>query len=312
MGRPLEVGPALAPAALRPRVSIAILPARTSGRLPRRAEQYAAGPGRAGPEPGQGRGERGRWGAGRAHRPGSSRPLRGLGRAVRPVPLRERSPRPAAGRPASHAALSGPPPREPPGTTQIRRHRRTVRDALPGRGGAILKPTSQTFKVLLKWKLRGRPGARPPVSPPGPRGGGARAAPRRAGTRSRPRPRRVDAGTAPGAWIVSGARLGLGPWRRRRRPRCPRCCCWLRPPPTGAGSRAAAWEAASAQRCPAFALGPGWTYALDAGARTPQALRELLNEPRRPAGRAAARTRRGSPGLRAPGGTSAATAGPPG
>uniref|UniRef100_A0A4X1W5H0 Cadherin EGF LAG seven-pass G-type receptor 1 n=1 Tax=Sus scrofa TaxID=9823 RepID=A0A4X1W5H0_PIG len=61
------------PARLRPRVSIAILPARTSGPAPPGAEQYAAGPG-AGRGRARGGESAGAGGAGPAHRPGSSGP----------------------------------------------------------------------------------------------------------------------------------------------------------------------------------------------------------------------------------------------
>ncbi|XP_036093576.1 cadherin EGF LAG seven-pass G-type receptor 1 isoform X5 [Rousettus aegyptiacus] len=61
------------------------------------------------------------------------------------------------------------------------------------------------------------------------------------------------------------------------------------------GLRAAAWELRVPGGARAFALGPGWTYALDA-ARTPRALRELLDVSRD--GRLGGRRRAPSAGLR--------------
>ncbi|XP_074182682.1 cadherin EGF LAG seven-pass G-type receptor 1 isoform X1 [Rhinolophus sinicus] len=61
------------------------------------------------------------------------------------------------------------------------------------------------------------------------------------------------------------------------------------------GLRAAAWELRVPGGTRAFALGPGWTYALDA-ARTPRALRELLDVSRD--GRLGARRRGPGAGLR--------------
>lgn len=144
VGRRLESGPCpQPPPPLRPRVSIAILPARTSGPAPPGAEQYAAEPG-AGPGRARGGESAGAGGAGRAHRPGSSRPLRSRPRgAAGPAPGAQPSSRrgparlptpPCRARAGATWNHPDPPPpqvdaRRPPGT----------------RGGAILKPTSQTF-----------------------------------------------------------------------------------------------------------------------------------------------------------------------
>uniref|UniRef100_A0A8D1MW42 Cadherin EGF LAG seven-pass G-type receptor 1 n=1 Tax=Sus scrofa TaxID=9823 RepID=A0A8D1MW42_PIG len=79
-------------------------------------------------------------------------------------------------------------------------------------------------KVLSKWKLRGRAGARPPVSPPGPPGRRGASRPEGPAPGSRvPLPGRagwmrsragcMDCARAPGS--------GSGPWRRRRRRRRP-------------------------------------------------------------------------------------------
>uniref|UniRef100_A0A8W4FN43 Cadherin EGF LAG seven-pass G-type receptor 1 n=1 Tax=Sus scrofa TaxID=9823 RepID=A0A8W4FN43_PIG len=62
------------------------------------------------------------------------------------------------------------------------------------------------------------------------------------------------------------------------------------------GLRAAAWELRVPGGARAFALGPGWTYALDAG-RTPRALRDLLDVSRD--GRLVGRRRGPGAGLRA-------------
>lgn len=102
-----------------------------------------------------------------------------------------------------------------------------------------------------------------------PRGPGARPAGRA------PRPRRVDAEPRRVHGLCSGARLGA-----------------MAPPPPpvlpalmflavaaalpALGLRAAAWELLVPGGAHAFALGPGWTYALDT-VRTPRALRELLD-----------------------------------
>lgn len=102
--------------------------------------------------------------------------------------------------------------------------------------------------------------------------------------------------------LCSGARLGLGLRAMAPRP----------PPPVlpvlptllllaaatalpVLGLRAAAWELRVPGGARAFALGPGWTYALDA-VRTPRALRELLDVSRD--GRLGGRRRGPGPGPR--------------
>lgn len=113
-----------------------------------------------------------------------------------------------------------------------------------------------------------------------------------------PRPRRVDAEPRRVHGLCSGARLGLG-LRAMAPPPPPVLPALLLLAAVAAlpvlGLRAAAWELRVPGGARAFALGPGWTYALDA-ALTPRALRELLDVSRD--GRLAGRRRGPGAGLR--------------
>uniref|UniRef100_A0A8D1UL24 Cadherin EGF LAG seven-pass G-type receptor 1 n=1 Tax=Sus scrofa TaxID=9823 RepID=A0A8D1UL24_PIG len=144
-------------------------------------------------------------------RPGSSGPPESERRgAAHPAPAAQLSPRSGsaalptpAGRARAGATWSRPEPlppqvdaRRPPGTG----------------GGAILKPTSQTFaKCSRSGSCGGEREPDPRYPRQGPRGGGARAAPR---ARHRVRGCRSPAapggcGAAPGAWIVTSPQFQL-------------------------------------------------------------------------------------------------------
>lgn len=240
---------------------------------------------------------------------------RGLRGAELPSPLRELSPRPAPGPPrfprpsgraragATWSCLEPPPPqvdaRRPPGT----------------RGGAILKPTSQTFAKCSRSGSCGGGQARGPHSPrQGPRGGGTRTAPRagRQAPASRSPAAPGGCGGAPGAWIVFGrpararapghgaaaarAAHAAASGRRRR--------------PAGAGAASGRLGAARTRRGPR--LRPRARLYLRGGSRAHVlgAAGAAGRGPRWAAGRTAARLGRRAPGLRAPGWAPAAAASP--